>query len=97
MAQAGWSQHELAKRSGVSQSQVGNILNRRTSCSVETAEALAKPFGLQGWHLILPNLPDELVHSISIERLVTAYTGAGEETRDYLDRIAEREIQYGKG
>ena len=95
MERAGWSQRDLASKSGISQRQISNILTMSTSCSVETAEALAKPFGLQGWHMALPNLPADLVQSTSIARLVSAYIAGNEAARDYLDSIATRELANG--
>lgn len=78
--------------SGVSQRQISNILSQSTSCSVETADALAKAFKLHGWHLLLPTLPADLERSASLQRLVEAYMHSGAATRDYLDSIADREL-----
>lgn len=91
---AHWTQRDLETRSGVSQRQISNILTQTTSCSTETADALAKPFGLEGWHLLIPNLPLDLVHSPSIAKLVAAYIRAGQDTRDFIDSVAEREATY---
>lgn len=90
-----WSQRDLAGKSGVSQRQISNILQMTTTCSVETADALALPFGLEGWHLLLPRLPLDLVHSPSIGRLVKAYTEASDIVRAYFDTIAIREGKDG--
>lgn len=95
MAHAGWSQRDLAAKAKVSQRQISNILSQATSCSVETADALAAAFGLQGWHLLLPNLPDDLAESPSIARLVEAYIGSDPAGRAYLNSIADRELSSG--
>jgi len=95
MDRAEWSQRDLAAQSKVSQRQISNILSMTTSCSVETAEALAKPFGLQGWHLVLPNLPVDLVQSTSIARLVSAYIAAQGPSRAFMDSLADRELSDG--
>jgi transcriptional regulator with XRE-family HTH domain len=95
MDRSSWSQRDMAAKSGVSQRQISNILQSSSSCSTETADALAKAFGLEGWHLMLPRLPLDLVHSTSIQKLVIAYTNASETTRAYMDSIVEREGAVG--
>lgn len=90
------SQAELARQSDVSQKTISNILNPEVeqSPSIETAEKLAKPFGLEGWHLIMPNLPDDLVSSPSIERLLNSYINSSQEGRDMINKVADRESKY---
>ena len=85
------SERALAQSSGVSQGQINNILNQRTSCSIETAEALAHVFGLTGWHLLLHGLPDELLSSPSISRMVDAYVRMNGEGRELIDAMIRRE------
>lgn len=91
-------QSELSRRSGVSQKSISNILNPETAQvpSIETAEKLAKPFGLEGWHLIMPNLPEDLISSPSIEKLFTSYISSSEEGRKMIDAVAQREAEYNK-
>lgn len=93
MSKMEWTQRDLERESGVSQRSISNILRQEQSPSVEVADALAKPFGLEGWHLILPNLPLDLVHSRSIANLVSAYTKGTDATRTFLDSIADRELK----
>lgn len=93
MAMVHWSQVKLAKESGVSQTHISAILRGDSSCTVETAEALAKAFGLKGWHLLIPNLPDELVSSPSLFRLVEAYIHSNAAGREFLDAAANRELK----
>lgn len=88
------SQRDLEAKSGVSQRQISNILTQSTSCSIETADALAASFGLVGWHLLIPDLPKELLQSTSIGKLVTSYVRASDDTRHYMDQIADREGKY---
>lgn len=86
------SEKALSLSSGVSQSQINNILNVRTSCSIETAEALANVFGLTGWHLLLHNLPDDLLSSTAPARLVDSYLRMNGEGREIIDAIVRREV-----
>jgi transcriptional regulator with XRE-family HTH domain len=90
-----WTQTEMARRSGVSQRMVSHVLSRSTGCSIETADALAKPFGLTGWHLLIPDLPDELLRSPSLQSLVDAFVHASDSGRAMISMVAEREAKYG--
>ena len=94
MVRASMTQRDLSAASGVSQRQISNILSETTTCSVETADALAAAFKLVGWHLLIPDLPSELLNSPSLNRLVSAYVHASEDTRHYMDQVAEREGKY---
>lgn len=85
------SQAALENASGVSQSQISNILRAATGCSIENADALAAVFGLQGWHLLIPSLPDDLINSPSISSLVETYVHADPEGRDTIERVVSRE------
>ncbi len=93
MAHRRWSQVKLAHESGVSQTHISALLRGDSSCTVDTANALAEPFGLSGWHLQIPELPDDLVISPAIERLVQAYLHASSDGRNFLDAAADRELK----
>ena len=93
----GWNQSELARQSGVSQRMISHLLRDEASCSIETAEALATAFGLNGWHLLLPNLPHDLLDSPSLRRLVDSYISAPQSGRALFDLMAERERKPNHG
>jgi transcriptional regulator with XRE-family HTH domain len=95
MAEAGWNQVDLSRRSGVSQRQISNILRKDTGCSVEHADALARAFGLQGWHLIMPTLHKDM-QAGAVELLIDRYASASVEGRAAIDRVAELESRYSK-
>lgn len=86
------SERALAQRSGISQGQINNILNERTSCSIETAEALARVFHVPVWHLLVSDMPIELVDSPAIGFLLEAYVRMDSEGRELLDAVARREL-----
>jgi transcriptional regulator with XRE-family HTH domain len=88
-----WTQVKMAQESGVSQTHISAILRGDSSCTVETADALAKPFNLTGWHLLIARLPDNLVSSPSLNRLVEAYIDATEDGREFLDAAVDRELK----
>jgi hypothetical protein len=91
----GWNQSEVSRRSGgaVSQRHISDILKGTADCTTEMANDIAKVFGLQGWHLIMPNLPEDLVNSPSIQKIVEAYIKADESGREFLDAAAQRELK----
>ena len=51
-----WSESELARRSGVSQKQVNNIVRERNGCSVEALHELGQALGVPYWLLLMPNM-----------------------------------------
>lgn len=91
MAAHDMTERALAQASGVSQGQINNILNVRTSCSIETAEALAQVFGLTGWHLLLHGLTEDLLSSPTISRMVDGYIRMNGEGRALIDAMIRRE------
>ncbi|WP_435310663.1 helix-turn-helix domain-containing protein [Primorskyibacter sedentarius] len=88
------SEHQLAKRAGIAQKTVNNMLNQNGSPTLDNVDKVAAAFGLSMWHMILPDLPDELLRGNSIERLYRAYIDADHDGREHINRIAEREAEY---
>lgn len=86
--------YALAKRSRMPQSSIMNILSGKHAISIDKAEAIAAAYGLEGWHLLLRDLPADLQGSPSISRLVDAYIHSSKDGRDLIDRIADRESKY---
>lgn len=93
MSLHGWSEPELARRSGVAQKTINNILHKVYRAKIETADQLAKAFGLEGWHLILPNLIQDIQSGSTITRLIAAYLESPEDGQKIILGIAEREAQ----
>lgn len=91
-----WNQLELSKKSGVSQRMISAILSQESGCSVETADALAHAFGLHGWHLIMPNLTEDLLKSKAVQELFDSYINATPEGRALIDAMAVRESKLPK-
>lgn len=89
-----WSEYDLEKASGVAQKTINNVLNKRTFCGIDTADSLAHAFGLQGWHLLIPELPDELLDSPSLAKLVGDWAHASDEGRKHIAHVAEQEAKY---
>jgi transcriptional regulator with XRE-family HTH domain len=90
----GYSEAALARISDVSQKGINKILNQKGSATLDTLDKLAAAFGLNSWHLLMPDLPEELLSSKSLEKLYSSYRKAGPEGRKYIDHVAEREAEY---
>jgi transcriptional regulator with XRE-family HTH domain len=90
------TQSKLAARSKVSQRTISNVLRPGSTDSVtsDTIEKLAKYFGLEPYHLVIPNLPIEELIDRQIERVIDCYTKASKDGRDNIKRIAEFEVRY---
>ena len=89
-----WSAYDLARNSGVGQKTIWNILNQQSAPSIETVDRLASAFGLNLWHLIMPNLPDDLLASPSLPRVIDRYAHARPDDRRLIEGVAERAAQY---
>ena len=90
----GDSIRDLAERSNIHKSTIGNLLSGRHKISVEAADAIARAYGLEGWHLLMPNLSDDLIQSPTISRLVQSYVAADDKGREHICHVAEREAAY---
>lgn len=86
------SQAELARRSGISQTHIGGILRGESSATVEIADALARPLGTNGWIIIKPDLPDELLISSALRDLVDGYCNADTAGREFIDAALKMTI-----
>ena len=90
-----WKQIELAKKAGVSQRTVSNMLRgadqQINGATLDRVDAVAKVFGLRSWHLIMPGLPDDLEQASIMSEVINGYIMADDEGRDLIHRIAERE------
>jgi transcriptional regulator with XRE-family HTH domain len=99
---AGWSQVDLARRAGVSQKTISNIENEggvgRTTVRLESLEQVAHAFRLEVWQLLLPDkeVPDDVISSPSISRLVQVYTSTDAAGRQDIERISEIVGKYYK-
>jgi len=84
-----WSQSELSRKSGVSQTHIGAIIRGETECSVEIAAKLAEPFGKTAWHLFIVDLPSDLLHSEDLTKLFATYLEASPVKRHLIDAAAD--------
>lgn len=91
-----WSEHDVARKSGVAQKTVNKILNRQTLPRTDTVDRLAKAFGLASWQLTLPVDPEELSDTGSFKVLLSHYLKASPDGRQHINRVAEREADYSR-
>jgi transcriptional regulator with XRE-family HTH domain len=90
----GWTQTQLAEKSGVSQTMISSVLTAKSGCSVETADALGHAFGLTGWHLLMAGLTEDLLKSKAVQKLLESYIDATPEGRAFIDAaMALRDAQ----
>lgn len=90
----GMKQKELARQSGVTERMIAYIIKQERTATINLTESLAKPFGLNGWHLLIPNLPVDLAKNGKLAKLLSNYALASDDGRQYIDKIAEREADY---
>lgn len=90
------SQSALAKKSGISQKAISNMARGEQTPTVETADKIAAAFGLEGWHMIMPNLPEDLINNKQLERLFHDFVLASQNGRDLIVRLAEREAEHNR-
>jgi transcriptional regulator with XRE-family HTH domain len=96
MEREAMTQLKLAKKSGVSQRTISNVLTESHEPGVETVDQLAKVFKLEGWQLQMPDLPPELLGSDLVDRTVGALVQASPKGREMIADLAEREAHYSK-
>lgn len=94
------SQAELSRRSGIAQTSISNWLDpdRGIAPSLDKLQPIARVYGIEVWQLLVPDLPDQLLASDHLARLVANYAKIERTTaRDYLDKVAEAEAHYTQG
>lgn len=90
----GISQADLAAKSRISPRYIGYILAHEKIPTVRMVDALARVFGLEGWQLLVPELPTDLAANGKLARLVQNYMKSPAAARDYINHVAEQEAKY---
>lgn len=94
----GLSQTALARKSGLSQRAVGDLLTygrtSNKSPTLKTIEKLASAFGVTAWQLQIPGLPVELLQNHRVGNLIENFRDASAAGRENIHRIAESEMHY---
>jgi transcriptional regulator with XRE-family HTH domain len=85
-------QTPLAKKSGVSQKTISNVLNPEGhQPKLDVVEKIASAFSLAPWHLIMDGLPEEIFGNSQMESLIENYLRSNKEGRKFISQVAERE------
>ena len=84
----------LHKISGVSSRMISFILTYDRNPSIEIVERLAKAFKIPTWMMFLPELATLSFNTKQLDRLVSVYTRADTDSREYVYQVAEREARY---
>ena len=94
MARDSLSQHALARRAGVNQKTISNILNCVKAVQLDKLEGIARAFRLAPWQLLVPDLPTDLLDREKLDRLISSYLSCDDAARAIVHHIAEREAEY---
>lgn len=90
------TQMTLAKKSGVSQKTISNMLNPGDdkSPNLKNVEMIAKTYRIKSWHILYPNATIDLLINSGMEKFVHNYAIANREERDAWANIAEITAKY---
>lgn len=90
-------QPALGRKSGVPQRTISHMLNPDgPQPRLENVDRVAKAFGLNGWQLIHPSLPEIYAALKDLNHLIEDYSGSDEEGQATIRRVAESVSKYGK-
>ena len=91
MDHRGDNQTDLAKRAGVSQKTISNMLNPEDdkSPNLKKVSLVARAYGLQTWHLLYPDAPIDILINTDIEKLVSNYINTDQNSRKAISQVAE--------
>lgn len=84
----------LAKKSGVPVRTIYSILNKERTPGIDTTDDIAKAFGLNGWHLLMPGLTCDASKNGKLDKLIADYTKCSEPARDYINMVADRDARH---
>ena len=98
MERTGDTQMDVAKRGGLAQRSVSNVLSygttHETSPTLRTVDGLANAFKLKSYLLFIPRLHVDLALSGELEELLVSYLHASPEGRQNIKRIAQGEARF---
>jgi transcriptional regulator with XRE-family HTH domain len=89
----GWSQTELAKRSGVKQTTISALERGVHAATIDTITNLAVALRVTPWSLLMPGIPPTN-HRAGAARLMDIYVHLPEAGQEQVDRVAEAESRY---
>lgn len=66
----------------------------RFNVTLDSVDAVARVFGLTAWHLIMPNLPADMLESKTLEQHVAKFCQLPKASRDQVDAFLDREAAF---
>lgn len=87
--QKGWSDSELARKSGVSNRTIGVYKRQESVPSIDNADRIGRALGFPGWLLQVPGFdPLHPAPTKGLQQVIEAYEQASEAGRDVLEAQA---------
>lgn len=78
----------------VSKTTIHYLLTKERIAKVDTADHIARVYGLSGWNIISPTLISDLENSPALSRLLDDYSRADSDGRKHIEQVADREARY---
>lgn len=88
------SQPALQRFTGVPQTTLSGFMSQGKTPSLPTLECIATAFGVPIWQLLLPPKTFRALLSADCDRLLTAFAGADEDSRETILAVAEAQARY---
>lgn len=82
-----WSESELARRSGVSQKQVNNIVRERYGCTIEALFEMARAFRVPPYSMIIAGVSEAGADLSKLDEIVVAYLQADARKRGRMHAL----------
>lgn len=97
MKHHGDDQNSLARKAGVGQKTISNVINKRAkgAPNLDIVTKIAKTYRIKTWHLLLSNCPDEILFNHRVEKLVENFLTSDEMGRNATMAVSETRAQYG--
>lgn len=84
----------LSQKSGVPVRTIYSILKKERTPGIDTTDEIAKAFGLNGWHLLMPSLSCDLTKNGRLDKLISDYANCPEQAKNYISMVADRDAKY---
>jgi transcriptional regulator with XRE-family HTH domain len=82
--------NDIAKKAGVSARYIDYLLKYEKYPTIEIAENIGQAFGLNGWHMILPDLDYELGKNGKLDEVLKEFTKSSKVTQDFVTEVLHK-------
>lgn len=79
-----WSESELARRTGISQKQVNNIVRERYGCTIEALFEIARAFRVPAFAMLVTGMSETDADFDKLDQLVVSYLNADRRKRSRM-------------